>query len=435
MKKKGNISILQKMCFAATIGFMFAFIFACSDSKGNSDGWDEPYDSSRPVKLSTFYPDSGGMATNVIIEGTNFGTDPQAVRVYYNKKRAAVVSARGTKLYVITPRLPGDTCEISVVVGKDSLVFDNTFEYTSVTRVTTISGNPDVNKVVDGTLISAGFEDPRYLTVDGDDNIFVCEFSNKVIRRVNIEKNEVTSLKFTGGNPNAPAVDAQGKVMIVPMDAGKTFYEFDPERLWDEKKFDVVQADDSKPFSSQWKHGVSTCMVDEMMYYRSYAGEIIKFDPKTKKGWLVDVNIASGSDGWGVFSPLEPTKLFMSYAGHRYISYYDVKENKYVEYTGKGQMGHVDGALEDAGFGKLQQICFDLDGNLFVADAGSHCIRKISPEGVVSTVVGLPGKKGYKDGDPEVAMFNDPSGVAVDSEGTIYIADRGNNCIRKLSIE
>lgn len=73
--------------------------------------------------------------------------------------------------------------------------------------------------------------------------------------------------------------------------------------------------------------------------------------------------------------------------------------------------------------------------NLYIADSGNHCIRKVTPEGVVSTVIGNPNSSGYKDGTPEIALFTEPWGLAIDSEGTIYIGDKDNRCVRKLSIE
>ena len=86
-------------------------------------------------------------------------------------------------------------------------------------------------------------------------------------------------------------------------------------------------------------------------------------------------------------------------------------------------------------FNHPRQICFDKKGNLYVADGSNHVIRKVSPDGIVSTVVGIAGVKGYRDGSPDEAMFNQPDGVAIDDEGTIYIADYENRLIRKLSIE
>ena len=77
----------------------------------------------------------------------------------------------------------------------------------------------------------------------------------------------------------------------------------------------------------------------------------------------------------------------------------------------------------------------DDEENLYVADSGNNCIRKITPEGVVSTVIGIPGKSGYKDVTPYVALFAYPWGLAIDSEGIIYVGDKNNLCVRQLSIE
>ena len=72
-------------------------------------------------------------------------------------------------------------------------------------------------------------------------------------------------------------------------------------------------------------------------------------------------------------------------------------------------------------------------GNLYVADSGNHTIRKISPGGVVTTLAGLAGNPGSADGTSNSARFNNPSGVAVDGAGNLYVADMGNHTIRKIS--
>ena len=74
----------------------------------------------------------------------------------------------------------------------------------------------------------------------------------------------------------------------------------------------------------------------------------------------------------------------------------------------------------------------DLKGNIYVADTGNHRIRKITPEGLAITVAGT-GIPGYLDGLAREAMFNQPIGVCVDSDGAIYVADTGNNRIRKIT--
>jgi len=87
---------------------------------------------------------------------------------------------------------------------------------------------------------------------------------------------------------------------------------------------------------------------------------------------------------------------------------------------------------DDAGFSDPFGLAIDLSGNLFVTDAGeSNRVRKISPEGVVSTFAGST--EGYADGSGLNAQFSTPSGIAIDSSSNLYVADTGNNRIRKIS--
>jgi hypothetical protein len=68
---------------------------------------------------------------------------------------------------------------------------------------------------------------------------------------------------------------------------------------------------------------------------------------------------------------------------------------------------------------------------VYVADAGNHKIRKITPDGVVTTVAGST--QGFADGEATVAQFYLPTGVAVDASGNVYVADRNNHKIRKIT--
>lgn len=98
--------------------------------------------------------------------------------------------------------------------------------------------------------------------------------------------------------------------------------------------------------------------------------------------------------------------------------------------------GYMDGPLANARFNSPQQICMDSEGNLFVADKNNHCIRKITMEtGYVSTVAGIPQKSGYQNGTSDVALLNKPVGLVIDSEDIMYIGDSENAAIRRLAIE
>ena len=72
---------------------------------------------------------------------------------------------------------------------------------------------------------------------------------------------------------------------------------------------------------------------------------------------------------------------------------------------------------------------------MYIADTENHVIRKVTPDGKVSTVIGQAGEAGYRDGSPETALFDNPYGVCINKEGIIYIGDFNNQCIRRLAIE
>jgi len=109
--------------------------------------------------------------------------------------------------------------------------------------------------------------------------------------------------------------------------------------------------------------------------------------------------------------------------------------------AGDQVLGYRDGAALSAEFYAPVGQAVDAQGNVYVADFGNNVIRKITPGGVVSTYAGT-GVAGYKNGAATAAsltstsdslcMFNNPQGVAVDAAGNVYVADRGNNAIREI---
>jgi len=100
-------------------------------------------------------------------------------------------------------------------------------------------------------------------------------------------------------------------------------------------------------------------------------------------------------------------------------------------FAGTGSEGFADGTGTAAQFNDPTGVAVDSSGNVFVADFSNHRIRKITPAGVVSTLAGT-GTLGHTDGASNTAQFNSPIGVAVDSESNVYVTDFSNNRIRKI---
>ncbi|MDP6772541.1 MAG: hypothetical protein QF704_17670, partial [Anaerolineales bacterium] len=100
--------------------------------------------------------------------------------------------------------------------------------------------------------------------------------------------------------------------------------------------------------------------------------------------------------------------------------------------AGSGSEGSANGTGTAASFKSPSGVAVDGSGNVYVADTWNHMIRKITSEGVVTTLAGS-GSQGSANGTGTVASFSGPSGVAVDGSGNVYVADKDNHLIRKIT--
>jgi hypothetical protein len=101
--------------------------------------------------------------------------------------------------------------------------------------------------------------------------------------------------------------------------------------------------------------------------------------------------------------------------------------------AGSVSTGSVDGTGAAARFSGPSGVAADSLGNLYVTDSGNNTIRKITPAGLVTTIAGLAGVKGSADGTGTNALFYLPTGIAVDNNGNLYVADEFNDTIRKIT--
>lgn len=146
------------------------------------------------------------------------------------------------------------------------------------------------------------------------------------------------------------------------------------------------------------------------------------------------------TDGKGMSAQFNwPTGMIIDNTGNIYIT--DFNNHKIRKITPKGEVttfagsgipGYMDGPGNKAQFYDPNGLTIDKKGNLYVVDGKNHRIRKISPEGMVSTFVGS-GIPGYLDGPGKIARFNYPTGIAIDKDENLYIADRRNHTLRKVA--
>jgi sugar lactone lactonase YvrE len=100
-----------------------------------------------------------------------------------------------------------------------------------------------------------------------------------------------------------------------------------------------------------------------------------------------------------------------------------------------GKSGTTDGPAAEARFNSPKGIAVDRNGTIYVADSGNQTIRRITSDGRVSTFAGKAGKRGTVDGQGTAARLDRPTSIAIDSSGTLYVANGEDNRIRKISPE
>lgn len=439
MSKHKQLSIIYSIV-------VIIFLWSCESNKQDNFGR-ESYDPSKPIEITSFEPDSGGMATKVFITGNNFGSDLSKIKVYFNDVPAPVIGSDGKHIYTITPRQPGRENVISVVVDGDSTAFTKKkYLYRTMYVIQTIAGRKGTTEFKGGKLSEAEFHQPSTIAVDSLNNIFISHWRVPFcFVRIN-EAEDIVEALLPGSSTDAtyalgaPTVDANGVVSAIS-DGGRIFFTFDPIEAWTPRQRSVLPAgEDGVPFQFSTAHSLAAHPITGELYTRYFGnGHLIKVDPVTREGTLVAETLTS-SDSYLVFDPTDSNILYIAYHQLHCIGKYNLETKEHTIFAGRnGEAGWQDGLLSEARFNTPNQLIVAPNGNLYLADRGNHCIRMITLDesggGIVSTVIGKGGVPGYQDGNPEDALFNEPRGVAVTPDGNIYITDLGNNVVRKLTIE
>lgn len=199
----------------------------------------------------------------------------------------------------------------------------------------------------------------------------------------------------------------------------------------------VIVSDTVNHVIRKIKDGKSSVLAGASLSYKRDGGGLPIGGLLDGQGELAFFNRPSGIavDGKG--------QVYIADSGNHAIRKID-QAGRVTTIAGNGRIGLKDGRAQDALFYEPQDVAVTEDGILYVADTLNHVIRRISPDGEVTTI-GSPSTRtvqvragvielagGYKNGSFAEAQFNEPAGLALDGKGNLYVSDSGNHAIRYI---
>lgn len=401
------------------------------------------------LRIDSFSPKSAAKDSVVVISGANFSQDVTENMVTFSGVAASVTTATATTLTVRVPRGAGSG-KITVTIDGKIAVSSDDFTYTYT--VSTLAGDGIAGfKEGEGTV--AEFYLPFGIAVDVSGNVFVGDGGNNRIRKIT-PKGIVSTLAGNGTvgfadgtadvdarfhNPEGVAVDASGNVFVADF-ANYRIRKISAGMVTTLAGSGVAGFNDGPAMTARFfdPEGIAIDGSGNLFVAEYGNNRIRKITPGGIVGTVAGNGIEGFKDGVATNAQFDsPFGVAADISGNIYVG--DFRNNRIrkitgstvVTFAGDGTADFKDGAGVSARFTRPEGVAVDALGNIYVADRGNHRIRKITKEGIVSTIAGN-GTPGFKNGTGVNAQFYFPSGIAVDASGNIYVTDYLNHCIRKL---
>lgn len=424
------------------IGCLFAvfLLYSCSDDKKTSGS---PHDPNKPVSVASFLPEFGRIAEKVLITGENFGNDPTQVNVYFedadgSRNKATIINLSDTKIYCLAPRQANGNSSIIVEIGQQSATATGTFSYSISENVSTVAGMTDNYNTVDGTLAEAAFKDIWGIADLGDNNILVGQaWNGSGVRLISIDDNTVTTVQ-PGVVVGKFAVNKAKTVAYgVLINSLHTIYKYEKSAGWSASR--VGECSGLIPTNVD----IWSCALDateEYLYILANNGKLVRMEianPSNQEIYLDGAGLLNnGTFNYIAYSHFEDCHYFTQKDRNR-IYRLPVGSKELEDVNLVTTPGVEDGYLTEAKFNNLMGLTFDEDGNIYVVQRENHVIRKITLKtGYVSTIVGKAGESGYDDGSPDIARLKDPTDIAYDGNGTFWIGSCWDpTFVRKYAVE
>lgn len=323
--------------------------------------------------------------------------------------------------------------------------------------VTTLAG-PTFQLAGSGNTADTGsFNQPMGVAVDASGNVYVADGGNNVIRKIS-PSGAVSTLAGSGnaasvdGNgtaasfnsPSGVAVDAAGNVFVAEFNAN-LIRVISPSGVVTTLAGDgsigstnayYLESSFDAPFGIAVDTAANTYAGHDI-YVSDYNNDLVRQLSFTGR-------VSTWSNGAVTLNGAgfnHPGGIAVDAAGIVYVADKGNNVIKKLDQTGvasilagSGSPGSLNGIGTAASFNEPWGVAVDGAGNVYVADAGNNQIRKISPSGAVTTLAGSPlVPPGAANGPGYAATFSIPFGVAVDATGNVYVADTYNNMIRKIT--
>ncbi|MDR2215559.1 MAG: IPT/TIG domain-containing protein [Nevskiaceae bacterium] len=403
--------------------------------------------------IATFQPDQGGFDTEVTIAGTNFSSTPAGNTVTFNGVTALVTAAGTTELKVLVPKNTSSTGNVRVTVANQTATSGRVFTYVPTLMVSTLAGTGSPG-FADGPGDSAQFNTPIGIIVDASGMLVVADAENNRIRTITPD-GLVSTLAGTGevGFENGPIASAKFHYPeYLALDPTGNMYVSDSEnnsirKITAEGMVSTVAGTDNQGYRNgpgadalfTYPEGIALNAAGSL-YVADNGNNCIR---AIAPDGTVSTVAGAGPTGCS-FDPVDlqfPHGVAVDTAGTIYVSEVEghrisrVAPNGTVTtLAGTGVPGLADGPALEAQFDSPLGLTVDNAGVVYVAEWGNHRIRKITPDGTVSTLAGA-GTPGFANGPADNAQFNTPASVALDSLGNLYVTDAFNHRIRKIAWE
>ena len=429
LSRLSNVTILLSMA-------AIMFFDRCSKSKSNP----APV---TPVAITSLSVNTGPYTTPVVITGTGFSTTLANNQVFFNGKAATITAATSTQITTTVP-LGAGTGNVTISVNSAAAVMGPVFTYQLAAFVSTLAGKADTSGSANGTGNQATFYTPTGIAVDVNGNVFVADLNNNLIREIS-PRGVVSTFAGSGniGTTNGTGTAASFyQPYVLTIDASGNLYV--AEGTGDARKITPQGVVSLLPGSASAFAVPNGIAIDSAknVYVSDYQTNLIIKITQAGTESVVAGNGIGNVNGKGTGASFHyPAGMAADASGNIYIA--DGENNlirkmtpdgTVTTFAGSGNNAHADGTGTGASFRVPWGLAFDAAGNLYVADRGDGRIRKITSAGVVTTVAGN-GTTATVNGIGTNASFYDPYALAVDTKGNIYVADGLANTVRKIVIQ